>query len=238
MTLPSSGYLLLGADGGASGRSVNSEFGYGNDMASYQGVYYGKGGNEYRFPLPGNSISMGGGSSPNDAGFYSTYKITGGSQTFNSSTTAVIPVYNTISVTVTGGGGGQAGQYGIDGCNGNNPTPSAGGGGGGTSSFGGYVSAGGGNGGGGSQGLGNPGQTVNNSFTNPVQGGNGPTSGSSLYVSIGNGGSGGTGGYITILIQTGNTGFPNYQPIYGCFPAGNAARGADGAVGSVNLSWS
>jgi hypothetical protein len=42
MTLPASGYLLLGADGGASGRSVNSEFGYGNDMASYQGVYYGK----------------------------------------------------------------------------------------------------------------------------------------------------------------------------------------------------
>ena len=39
MTLPASGYLLLGADGGASGRSVNSEFGYGNDMASYQGVY-------------------------------------------------------------------------------------------------------------------------------------------------------------------------------------------------------
>jgi hypothetical protein len=228
MALPNSGYLQLGTDG-ATGRSINSEFGYGNDMASYQGVYYGKAGQAFQFPLPGNSIDI--------FGFYGTNKITGGSQTINSSGNAIIPVYNILSVTVTGGAGGQAGQYGIDGCNGNNPTPSAGGGGGGSSSFGGYVSAGGGNGGGGSQGLGNPGQTVNNSFTNPIQGGNGPTSGSTLFVSIGSGGNGGGGGYITILIQTGNSGFPNYQPIYGCFPAGNGATGAVGAAGSVNLSW-
>ena len=139
MALPASGYLQLGTDG-ATGRSINSEFGYGNDMASYQGVYYGKLGFAFQFPTPGNSIAM-------DL-FYSTNKITGGSQYFSGSQNYTIPVYNTITITSVGGQGGQAGYNGTNTCGAPCGESGGGGGGGGTSTFGGYVTSGGGPGGG------------------------------------------------------------------------------------------
>ena len=217
MTLPASGYLLLGADGGASGRSINSEFGYGNDFASYVGVFAGRNWLSYQFPKSGNTFAI-------DL-FYQTYKITSGSQSFSSTQSYVIPVYNTITITCVGGTGGQAGFYGYNAC-GNYPTPSTGGSSGDPTSFGGYVLAGGGAGGGGSGGSGSSGSTVSQTFTNPAQGGTGPLSGSSLTVSIGAGGSGGQGG--SNFVKIGST----------CYPSGNASSGSAGSNGSVLISWS
>ena len=213
MTLPASGNILLGTAGG--GNSVNSEFGYGNDMASYLGVYYGKGTQEFRFPLPGNSIGMN--------GFYSTFKITG-SNTYLGTGYWTVPVYNTLYAQVKGGDGGGAGQWGYNACTGQ-ATGSAGGQNGTGSSFGGYVSAGGGGGGGGNGGGGGAGQTSSSSFTNPVQGGAGPTSGSQVYVSVGPGGGGGGGGSQCA-----------YYGIYCLCPA-TAGSGGPGAAGYVYVSW-
>jgi hypothetical protein len=216
MALPNSGYLQLGTDG-ATGRSVNSEFGYGNDMASYFGVYHGKAGSLQRFPLSGNPIAM--------DGFYGTSAISGGSITYNGSTSATVPVYNSLTVTVHGGDGGQAGTFG-SGCFGTSSLGWNAGGGGGTSSYGGYGSAGGGSGGANSEANGNPGSTASCSYTNPVQGGNGPVSGSSIYVTVGSGGSGGNGGANSGLTP------------WGCAFSGNAAGGNSGAPGYVSISWS
>ena len=216
MALPASGFLQLGTDG-ATGRSVNSEFGYGNDMASYQGVYAGKSGLAYQFPLIGNSFAM-------DL-FYSTSKITGGSAGYGSSQTIVVPVYNTITITCVGGSGGNGGSTGSnsDGCTG---SPAGGSGSsGGTTSFGGYVAAGGGAGGGPASG-GSPGATISQTYTNPIQGGSGPPSGSSIFITIGGGGGGGTGGCI-------------YYKLYSvCNCWNRASGGADGSSGSVTISWS
>lgn len=215
MALPASGYLQLGTDG-ATGRSVNSEFGYGNDMASYQGVYAGKSGLAYQFPLAGNSLAM-------DL-FYSTSKITGGSTSYGTSQTIVVPVYNTITITCVGGQGGSGGSTGSnsDGCTGSPAGDS--GNPGGTSSFGGYVSAGGGGGGGPASG-GSPGSTVTQTYTNPIQGGSGPPSGSSIFVTIGPGGSGGQGGCY-------------YYKLYSVCNCWNRANsGNAGSHGSVSISW-
>ena len=216
MALPASGYLQLGTDG-ATGRSVNSEFGYGNDMASYQGVYAGKSGLAYQFPVAGNSLAM-------DL-FYSTSKITGGSASYGSSQTIVVPVYNTITITCVGGAGGSGGSTGSnsDGCTGSPAGDS--GSSGGTTSFGGYVAAGGGGGGGPASG-GSPGATVTQTYTNPIQGGSGPPSGSSIFITIGNVGSGGQGGCIY------------YKLFSVCNCWNRAGGGANGSSGSVTISWS
>lgn len=223
MALPASGYLLLGADGGASGRSINSEFGYGNDMASYQGVYYGKGAQEFQFPKAGNSFAM-------DL-FYSTFKVGGGSQVFTTSDPAyTIPVYNTIDISVTGGGGGGSGQPGYiqaPCANAGSATPASAGLPGGSSSFGGYVSA---SGGGSNQG----GFTSSNTYTNPVQGGSGPPSGTTIAVTIGGGGGGGQGGcFYYQKLQY----YPSYFN-YGCACWSYYATGSTGSNGSVSISWS
>lgn len=217
MTLPASGYLQLGTDG-ATGRSINSEFGYGNDMQSYLGVFYDLGGSAAQFPLPGNSISI--------QNFYSSKKITPGSDSPGTGYWTV-PVYNVISATVQGGQGGQAGFWGYNACSGV-PTGSAGGGPGGTSSFGGYLAAGGGGGGGGSGGGGSPGATASNSWTNPIQSGSGPTSGTQIYITVGSGGSGGGGGSNCAY-------YPFY---YGplCICSGGSGGGS-GASGYVSISW-
>ena len=219
MTLPASGPLVLGSAGG--GNSINSEFGYGNDLASYFGVYYGKGGSEYRFPLYGDPNGM------QMFYFYGTYKVTGGSATIGSSQNFVVPVYNTITITTYGDQGGQAGQYGINGCTHNTPTASHDGYVSGVvTSLGGYVSSGYGSGGSGNQVVGTYGPVNSASFTNPIQGGSGPTSGSTIYASVGPGGAGGGGGPNAVLISG------------GCYPAGNGATGAQGGAGYITISWS
>lgn len=221
MALPASGYLQLGTDG-ATGRSINSEFGYGNDMASYQGVYAGKNGLAYQFPVAGNSLAM-------DL-FYSTSKITGGSASYGSSQTIVVPVYNTITITCVGGSGGQEGGWGVN-CSSQYVTAGlTGGGTGGVSSFGGYLSASGGSGGSGGYGgfaSGNPGATTSTSFTNPIQGGSGPPSGGSIFISIGAGGSAGHGALTAF----------NFFGCYYPWPDSYASNGSAGSPGSVSISW-
>ena len=224
MTLPAGGTLVLGLTGG--GNSINGEFGYGNNLQSYLGVYYGRSGQAFRFPNPGNPISM--------ELFYSAYKITGGSQEFRSTQNFTVPVYNVISITVTGDQGGQAGAYGVLNCGGTpTPTPSSPGNSSGVvTSFGGYLSSGSGPGGGGSSGGGSYGPTYTASYTNPVQGGNGPPSGSTLLITVGPGGTGGQGG-------------PNYSLVYNfvtkqyqCTLVNYASTGAHGGGGVVFVNWS
>ena len=229
MTLPASGQLQLGTQSG--GRSINSEFGLGNDLQSYLGVYYGRGGVEYRFPVPGNSIGM-------DL-FYSTYAITGGSQYFGGSTSWTIPVYNTITVTCVGGSGGGAGQYGYiqSPCYGSGGvTGSQGGSAGGGTSFGGYVYAAGGGGGSGNAGGGSPGGVSSQSYTNPVQGGSGPTSGSSISVSVGGGGGGGQGGCFIYQKFVTNY-YYGYTVDAGCACWDYYSSGGTGSSGYVQISW-
>jgi len=227
MTLPASGPLVLGLTGG--GNSINGEFGYGNDLGAYRGVFFGRGGQEFQFPAPPNLIAMG--------LFYSAYKIVPGSRTFNSTQSFVIPVYNTMTITVQGGQGGASGAPGLI----SSPCPGAGnftsgssGSYGTVSSFGGYLSAAGGAGGAGSASSSNPGQPgqiVANTYTNPVQGGGGPPSGQTVTVSIGGGGSGGGGGCLVYQLVVNGTNF-------GCACWGNASSGGGGSPGVVTVSWS
>jgi len=200
--------------------SINDQFNYGNDLASYQGVFAGKNGLAYQFPTPGNSLAM-------DL-FYSTSKITGGSASYGSSQTIVIPVYNTITITCVGGGGGNGGSTGAnsDGCTGSTAGDS--GNSGGTTSFGGYVSASGGGGGGPAAG-GSPGSTTMLTYTNPIQGGSGPPSGSSILVTVGAGGSGGVGGCNHFKLYSDNP--------YSCNCWTRASAGSSGATGSVSITW-
>lgn len=217
MTLPASGYLQLGTDG-ATGRSINSEFGYGNDLASYLGVYFGRGGQLFRFPVPGNSIDMN--------AFYSTARISSGN-TYIGTGYWTVPVYNSIYAQVQGGSGGNAGAWGYNGCPGGGFTGSNSGGPGNTSSWGGYLAAGGGGGGGGNGGGGAPGAVASGSWTNPVQGGGGPTSGNQIYVTVGTGGGGGSGGSNCTPVS--------YWPYCVC---GGGSGGNTGADGYVYSSWS
>ena len=197
--------------------SINDQYNYGNDMASYQGVYYGKLGQAFQFPTPGNSLAM-------DL-FYSTNVITGGSQSFGGSQNYTIPVYNTMTITTVGGSGGQGGYNGTNTCGAPCGEGGSAGTAGGTSSFGGYVSAGGGGGGSGGGGGGGPGQVVSTTFTNPVQGGSGPTSGTSVYVTVGFRGSGGSGGKNCFIY-------------YGvCISVSSASGGSPGSTGSVTVTW-
>lgn len=215
MTLPASGAIVLGLTGG--GNSINGEFGYGNNLQSYLGVYYGKAGQAFQFPTPGNSIGVN--------LFYSTYKITGGTQTFTSSSSFVIPVYNTITITAVGGAGGQGGAAGYNGCVGQFTNGFSGAAGGVSSFF--TVAAAGGAGGAGNSGAGGAGQTITQTFTNPVQGGTGPVSGSTASAIVGAGGGGGQGGPNSSIINP-----------YGCLYIGNAATGSNGAAGSITITWS
>ena len=225
MTLPSSGPLKLGGETGAT-NSVNNEFGYGNDMASYQGVFYGLGGQVYQFPTVNNQFPM--------SSFYSTEKIAGGSQSFTSSQAFTIPTYNTMSITCVGGSGGASGQFGFisSPCPGaGSATPSDNGTSGGASSFGGYAAASGGAGGSGNNVAGQSGQSVTITLTNPVHGGSGPPSGSSISITVGGGGAGGQGGCNIYQLIVGSTNF-------GCSCWGRFATGATGTAGSVQVTWS
>lgn len=225
MTLPSSGPLKLGGEVGAT-NSINNEFGYGNDMASYQGAFYGLGGQVFQFPAVNNQFPI--------SAFYSTEKISGGSQLFTTTQAFTIPTYNTMTIVCSGGSGGTSGQFGTisSPCSGaGSPTPSDAGSSGGVSSFGGYVSASGGAGGSGNSVAGQSGQSVTITLTNPVQGGNGPPSGSSIQVTIGAGGAGGQGGCFIYQLVVGQTNF-------GCSCWSRFATGATGAAGSVQVTWS
>jgi len=219
MALPSSGPLQLGTQSGGS--SINSEFQYGNDMASYQGVYYGRGGLEFRFPVPGNPIDM-------DT-FHGATKITGGSASLGAGNWTV-PLYNQITLSVAGGNGGGGGQDGVSSCFGAGANSGNNGNAGGGATIGGYVNGAGG--GGGSHGSntspGGSGTSQSITFTNPAQGGNGPPSGTVVSVSTGTAGNQGTGGY--------NAYYNNYYKT--CAPGTQQASGANGNAGYANAAWS
>lgn len=77
-------------------------------------------------------------------------------------------------------------------------------------------------------------------FTNPVLGGSGPVSGNSVPLTIGNAGSAGSGGQGGNWQISGNSGPPNWSPIYSC--ARNSAgrdggNGGAGAGGYLSASW-
>ena len=215
MTLPASGPLVLGLTGG--GNSINGEFGLGNSLSNYRGVFFGRGGQEFQFPVAPNLIAMG--------LFYSAYKITPQSPYYLSSGPFTVPVYNTMTLVVQGGTGGQAGYDGTNTCGapaGNNGAPGSPGA---LSSFGGYVVGNGGAGGGSNGAGGQPGGITTITFTNPVQGGSGPPSGTTLTASIGGGGAGGQGGQNTFLY-------------YGvCISLTRASNGSAGGPGSILISW-
>lgn len=240
MTLPTSGPISIS--------NLNAEFGLGNSLSAYRGVRWYKDDNSRGF-FDGASGNF----APTDMSeFYGTRPSIPVSPVSNQAqangSTYTVPFYNTITVVVVGGTGGQAGTYGINGCTNNTPTPSGNGSTGGSSSFGSYVTSSGGAGGGGNGGAGAAGvsrtlvfdanaNTV--SINGVVQSGvTPPLRNTTISVTVGAGGNGGGGGANAVLVQTGDSGFPNYTPTYTCYPAGNAGSGSNGASGSVTLSLS
>jgi len=216
MTLPAGGNLPP-----ISLADINGEFGYGTNLAAYQGRVIG---------TPGGGVkAFNSGAETKLSDFYGTNKVVGGSATLTSGSSYTIPQYRTLRITVTAAGGGGAGGNGsTDGV-----CPAGIGSSGGTagnSSFGNsgdayYVSCQGGGGGaanlvngttyngasgnganggsggnayGGSQTGGNGGagaKTITSYFNNPaLTGGTGPTSAAVSPMSIGSPGGAGAGG--------------------------------------------
>jgi hypothetical protein len=254
MTLPANGALVLA---GATSNSINNEFGYGTDLGSYRNKLYtnSTGTTLSSFPLAPNSISFN--------NFYSTTKIPSGSATYTTvSTSASIPAYNTLTITIYGGSGGGGGGSGFNGCN-NTATAGAAGGNGTSSSIG-YSDppvtplpawasfATGGRGGSGGSGAG-------------TNGANGTPSaaGDPLAPQGGGGnGSGGTGGKSVVVVTNpllGGSGPPSFSttPVSvgtlggggaggansilsnnTCYPAGSGSNGSPGQNGYITISWS
>lgn len=244
MTLPSGGNLPP-----ISLSDLNTEFGYGYNLAAYQGKVIGTPG--------GNVKSISAGAVIKISDFYSTNKVVGGSATLSSTQTYTLPQYKAIRITATAGGGGGAGGKGsTDGiCTNVN---GGGGSAGGNTSFGAIVSAQGGGGGngdgsagttytgnlantnngtggnvyGGGQTGGNGGSGAKNQtsfLNNPVlSGGTGPSSASSVTATVGGAGGGGNGG----LGQKYNS------SLFVCQASGfNGTNGSAGGAGSIFVEW-
>lgn len=215
MAVPASGPISI-SDLKAAFPAINS-----NSLADYRGTKWYRSNNSRGF-FGNPTISM---SESYDT--RPTNPVTPGSATFYSSTSYVIPLFNTLSITCKGGNGGGAGVYGVDGCNGSTPTSSGSGGAGGTSYFSNYLSAGGGAGGTGNGGGGSAGATT--STTLYITDGNQslvPIQGTTITVGVGGGGGGGSGGENKFL----------YGPY--CLNGNPQPNGTAGASGYVSISWS
>lgn len=234
---------------------LNTEFGYGTNLAAYQGKVIGTPGGGVNAFNSGAVVAL--------SDFYGTNKVVGGSATLTNTalTSYTIPQYKTIRITVTAGGGGGGGgngttdgicTAGTGGSNGGTAGNSSfgastnafyvicqGGGGGsggggnganGGNGLGGAGGAGGANYGGGSGGTGGAGaKTTTSYFSNPVlSGGTGPTSAAAIALAIRAAGAGGSGGKGSQR---------NFSGI-GCFA--NNLDGANGTVGgapSILIEW-
>lgn len=205
MTLPSGGN-----NPPISLADLNTEFGYGTNLAAYQGKLVGLG--TACKVISASVVSL--------SDFYSTNKVVAGGPTSRNGAFTV-PQYVTMTFSVTGGQAGFAGATGVyvGGPAAGSATAPSNGGAGGASSFGTLVSAAGGSPNGGA------GATNSVTLTNPLLGGTGPTSGASQACAVGAGGAGGSGG--PIYGWTGSF----YQL------TGYAATGAAGAGGSASTTW-
>lgn len=250
MTLPAGGNLPP-----ISLADINGEFGYGTNLAAYQGRVIG---------TPGGGVkAFNSGAETKLSDFYGTNKVaSGGSATLTSGTSYTIPQYRTLRITVTAAGGGGAGGSGASsgGCTGDQGAGgisasnssfgnsgdayyvlcNGGGGGSGNGSAGTTYNgnsgngANGGAGGAGYAGLGNGGaggagaKTVTSYFFNPsLSGGTGPTSAGSVPMSIGPIGFAGNGGAGKTLVQ-----------FVGCAASGlNGNAGSNGGPASIIIEW-
>jgi hypothetical protein len=234
---------------------LNAEFGYGNNLAAYQGKVIGTPNKGVKSIASGAEIKL--------SDFYSTNKVVGGSITLTSGTSYTVEQYKTIRVTVTAAGGGGAGgkgssdgfcasNNGFDGVLAGNTRLGSSGdawynlcqGGGGGSGAGGAGTTYNGNAGNGANGGaagnaygagptggagGSGAKNVVGYLNNPVlTGGTGPTSGNSVGMSIG--GAGGPGGGSSGRI---------YSPyIFACVDSGlNGSPGSAGGAASILIEW-
>ena len=100
MTLPTSGPLDIAA--------INAEFGRGNNLGAYRGTPYYLPGNTTQFFFPSGTIAI--------SNFYGTQAnnpVTPGSQSFTSVglTSFNVPLFNTMTVEIWGGGGSGGEAY-------------------------------------------------------------------------------------------------------------------------------
>lgn len=204
--------MALPASGTISINDVNTEFALGQNMNAYRGQLYGTtSGTAGAFPAGAISLSD----------FYSTQKVTAGGPTSLSAGSYTVPIYRTITFTVTGGAGGATGANGVysGGPLNGAPTSGSAGSSGSASSVGTYVTGAGG-------GPGAAGTTASSgALTNPAISGTGPTSGGTVTVTLGAGGAGGQGGPIY------NWNGSSYVFV------GYAGTGATGAAGTASVSW-
>lgn len=147
-----------------------------------------------------------------------------------------IPLFNKLSVTIKGGDGGQAGQYGSYVKDGSitGRTVSGNGGAGGSSFFGGYLGASGGAGGVGDAAGGGVGQTASLFWDADANTSLLSLQGQGLTLTVGAGGAGGGGGpnYFWRYFP------PPFQGANGYYQDGSAGSGAGGAGGYITVSWS
>jgi hypothetical protein len=222
---------LLPASGQLSISQINAEFGRGNSLGNYKGVKYYLANNRRGYFPSGSNAYV------DISAFYSkraTSPVTPGSWTRSEYGTYsfTVPMFNIMTITVTGAQGGQAGSNGYYFNGDNNGQVSEWGGpayGGNGSAFGPYVSASGGSGGVTSSAGGQGGATSSLNWN--------VDSNSSLFnlynqvisVTVGRGGGGGGGG-MNKLWRT-DLDPDRYVDWY------RSGDGGEGAAGSVTISW-
>lgn len=219
MTLPTSGTLSL--------NDIHTEFNLGRNLGAYRGVRWYKDNNSRGF----FDNSSTGNFPPLDMSeFYGTRKtipvVPTGDVSYGNGSYFTVPFYNTLTIKLQGGTGGQGGAVGYYSGGYSNGVLTAGGNGsaGGTSSFGTWLSGGGGAGGGGGGNSGAAGTyatLIINAETTPGA----PLKDTQIYIAVGSGGGGGGGG-------------PIYVSTDGKFSyalAGYAAGGSAGSAGYVTV---
>lgn len=219
---------LPGSNSSISFKEIQDEFGRGTNLNAYRGTAWFTDNNDTgNFPNTPISFS-------DFRNKRATNPVTAFNRTITADEEFTVPVFNTITITVRGAGGGGVGYRGIPWGNGG-----SGGGNGGTTSFGDYASAAGGSAGyfaapgpnagagdgaagGHGDGPGGNGAKTVISWT-ATKASDKARYGEKIQVKIGVGGAGGAGG-----VNFGNLG-------QGWFPMGNNTPGGAGANGSVTI---
>lgn len=213
---------------GGFSQSIDYEYGYGPNLNAYRGKLYTNASATTTSPFPNtsNPISM--------LDFYSTRKIPSGTLTYSSgSGTVAVPAYNTITMTILGGGAGGGGGGG--GSAGNCPGDAGGAANNAVSSslsVSGWNSftalAGGGGGGGGGASAGGTGYSGTN-----YGGGNGGSGGAGGNGGGGQGGPGGGGQLLTYTFTNpllGGSGPTSGGNVFN-YSVGSNSGGGGGGVG-------